>query len=217
MTINHRTEAERHLGNAARHLTEHPGDMRIAEVAAWIGQGHAVLARGSETTSTAADVREALQSLRRRFTDTQNLVAAHIAEGLASGEANRWKAAVELRSALDEACCNVDDLVDAHLTDEGVDPRSACKAPAYKAPSDTEWSDPWASSPDIATSVPEEIRAVIAGHLAEMLLDPGAAEVQKWARGITFELKRVGLDLGDAIKKRITDLTLGADPSDPPF
>ncbi|MFJ8923917.1 hypothetical protein ACIREK_31120 [Streptomyces sp. NPDC102415] len=217
MTVNHRAEAEKHLATAARHLTEHPGDMRIAEVAAAIGQGHAALARESEATSTAADVREALQSLRRRFTDTQSLVATHIAEGLASGEANRWKAAVELRSALDEACCNVDDLVDTQLTDEGVDPRSACKAPTYTAPSDTGWSDPWAAAPDIAASIPEPIQRVLAGHLAEMLLDQSEDEVRKWARGIAFELKREGLDLGNAIKKRITDLTLGPDPADPPF
>ncbi|MEU1088891.1 hypothetical protein ABZ401_19005 [Streptomyces sp. NPDC005892] len=217
MTINHRAEAKKHLDTAARHCNENPPDMRIAEVSAWIGQGYATLARGSETASTATDVREALQSLRRRFADTQSLVAAHIAEGLASGEANRWKAAVELRSALDEAFCNVDDLVDTQLADEGVDPQSACKAPAYRAPSNTEWSDPWAPDPDTTAQIPEPIRRILAGHLAEMLLDPRTDHVPKWARGITFELKREGVDLGDEIKKRITDLTLGADPSDPPF
>lgn len=40
----YRDEAERHLAMAAYRLTEHPGDMRIAEVAAWIGQGYATLA-----------------------------------------------------------------------------------------------------------------------------------------------------------------------------
>lgn len=44
MSTDHRTEAEKHLANAARHLAEHPGDMRIAEVAAAIGQGYAILA-----------------------------------------------------------------------------------------------------------------------------------------------------------------------------
>jgi hypothetical protein len=40
----YRAEAEKHLANAAYHLTEHPGDMRIAEVAAAIGNGYATLA-----------------------------------------------------------------------------------------------------------------------------------------------------------------------------
>ncbi|MGW5291553.1 hypothetical protein [Streptomyces bacillaris] len=77
--------------------------------------------------------------------------------------------------------------------------------------------DPWAPVADVTAQIPEPVRRVLAGHLAEMLLDPKADDVQKWARGITFELKREGFDLGNAIKKRITDLTLGADPSDPPF
>ncbi len=44
MAINYRAEAEKHLATAARHLIEFPADMRIAEVAAWIGQGYATLA-----------------------------------------------------------------------------------------------------------------------------------------------------------------------------
>ncbi|MFE5958952.1 hypothetical protein [Streptomyces rubiginosohelvolus] len=223
MTVNHRAEAEEHLDNAARHLTEHPGDMRIAEVAAAIGQGYATLARSEQTTTTAADLNEALQSLRRRFNDTRTHVSKYVAESLASRQMDRWKAAIDLTKALDEAHCNMDDLVDAHLSDNGWDPRSAYKVPAgepgwigFAAEKNTE-RDPWALAPDVTAQIPEPVRRVLAGHLAEMLLDPKADEVQKWARGITFELKREGLDLGDAIKKRITDLTLGADPSDPPF
>ncbi|MEU8623239.1 hypothetical protein [Streptomyces sp. NPDC048669] len=152
MTINHRAEAEKHLATAARHLTEVPGDMRIAEVAAAIGQGHATLARGEETTATAADMNEALQSLRRRFNDTRTLVSKHIADGLASREKDRWKAAIDLAKALDEAHCNMDSLVDAHLADDGWDPRSAYKVPAgeggwigYAAEKEAE-RDPWATS-----------------------------------------------------------------------
>ncbi|WP_327335926.1 hypothetical protein OG384_04625 [Streptomyces sp. NBC_01324] len=223
MPIDHRAEAERHLDTAVRHLTEVPADMRIAEVAAAIGQGHATLARNEEVAATAADMNEALQSLRRRFNDTRTLVSKHIADGLASREKDRWKAANNLTKALDEAHCNMDSLIDAHLADDGWDPRSAYKVPAdesgwtgYAAEKEAE-RDPWASAPDITTSIPEPIRRVLAGHLAEMLLNQSEDEARKWARGITFELKREGLDLGDAIKKRITDLTLGADPSDPPF
>ncbi|WP_432008665.1 hypothetical protein [Streptomyces bacillaris] len=61
MTVNHRAEAEKHLAHAARHLTEYPGDMRIAEVAAAIGQGHAALA-GSQDP-----VREQLATLLERW------------------------------------------------------------------------------------------------------------------------------------------------------
>ncbi|MBT2429395.1 hypothetical protein J7F02_28215 [Streptomyces sp. ISL-112] len=61
MTVNHRAEAERHLDTAARHLTEHPGDMRIAEVAAAIGQGHATLAAAQDP------IREQLATLLERW------------------------------------------------------------------------------------------------------------------------------------------------------
>jgi hypothetical protein len=213
MTINHRTEAEKHLETAARHLTEEPADMRIAEVAAWIGQGHAALARHEEQAARDADLREALYSLRRRFNDTRTLVAAHIADGLASREKDRWKAAIDLTKALDEAHCNLDDLVDARLSDDGWDPRSAYKTPSSLAPA----NDPWAAAPDITADIPEPVVRVIAGHLAEMLLGNQSEDVHQWARGIAFELKRVGADITPAIEKRIHELTLGRDPSDPPF
>lgn len=224
MSINHRAEAEQHLANAARHLTEHPGDMRIAEVSASIGQGHAALARDEESAATTADLRDAVQSLRRRHNDTRNLVATHIAEGLASREKDRWQAALALSKALDEAHCNVDDLVDARLSDDGWDPRAAYKTPAgsggwigYAAAKAAPERDPWAKAPDIADQVPEPVRRVIAGHLAEMLLGDQSEDVRKWARGIAYELKNEGADLTPDIEKRIRDLTLGRDPSDPPF
>jgi hypothetical protein len=211
MSIDHRAEAEKHLATAARHLTEDVRDMRIAEVSAWIGQGHAALARGEEQAVTTADLREALSSLRRRFGDTRTLVAAHIAEGLASREKDRWKAAIDLAKALDEAHCNVDDLVDARLSDDGWDPRSAYKAPASAVRRD----DPWADAPDITAQVPEPVRRVLADYLAAALLSKGDA--QGVAQTITFALKHAGADLTGDIEKRITELTLGRDPSDPPF
>ncbi|MFD5491542.1 hypothetical protein ACFWH4_01035 [Streptomyces sp. NPDC127091] len=213
MTINHRAEAEKHLGNAARHLTEHPGDMRIAEVAAAIGQGHAALARNEERAATAADLREALHSLRRRYNDARSLVAAHIAKGLASRDKDRWQAARDLAQALDEAHSNVDDLVDASLSDDGHDTKTPWTHPAPVIRSE----DPWAPAPDITASIPEPVRRVIAGHLAEALLDGRDSDVQKWARGIAYELKNIGADLTEEIKQQITDMTLGVDPTDPPF
>lgn len=209
MSIDHRAEAERRLLMAwEEDSTPERNAHLVAEA-----QVHATLARDEEQAATTADLREALQSLRRRFNDTRTLVSTHIAQGLASREKDRWKAALELTKALDEAACNMDDLVDARLADDGWDPRAAYKTPAALVPAD----DPWAAKPDITSEIPDRVRRVIAGHLAEMLLGGESEDVRKWARGIAFELKREGADLTSDIEKRITELTLGRDPSDPPF
>lgn len=215
MNINHRAEAEKHLAEAARHLTEHPADMRIAEVSAAIGQGHAALAHDEDQGDGVANLRDAATHLRRQNNAMRKSVAVHIAKGLASRQGDRWNAARTLSTALDEAHCNIDQLIDTQLSDDGWDPRSAWKALASAAPAD----DPWAPKPETSVGIPEPIRRVLAEHLAEMLLDHGGdkGDVRTWARAIADELKRESLDLGDAIKKRITDITFGADPTDPPF
>ncbi|MEE4419598.1 hypothetical protein [Streptomyces bugieae] len=213
MTINHRAEAKKHLATASRYLFKDPADTQVAEIAATIGQGHAALARDEEQAARTADLQEALHSLRRRFSDTRTLVAHHIADGLASREKDRWKAALSLSSALDEAHCNVDDLVDARLTDDGWDPRSAYKTPASLVPD----GNPWAVKPDITAEIPERVRRLFAEHLARMLLNGGSETAQLWARNFTYALKNEGVDLTGDIEKRITELTLGRDPSDPPF
>jgi phage protein D len=222
MSINHRAEAEKHLANAARHLTEDVRDMRIAEVSAWIGQGHAAMARNEEQAATTADLRDAITLLRRREYATREAVATHIAKALASREPDRWKAGLDLTKALDEADCNLDDLVDARLSDDGWDPRSAYKAPAgsggwigYAAAKAAPERDPWAEAPDVTAEIPEPVRRVLADYLAAALLSKGDA--QGVAQTITFALKAAGADLTGDIEKRITELTLGRDPSDPPF
>lgn len=174
---------------------------------------YATLARDEEQTTRTADMRDALRLLRAREYDVRKLVSTHIAKALASREPNRWKAGLELAKALDMADCNMDDAIDARLSDDGWDPRSAYKTPASLVPAD----DPWSAKPDITGDIPEPVRRVIAGHLAEMFLDSSNDEVHKWARGIAYELKHAGADLTEAIKTRITELTLGRDPSDPPF
>ncbi|MFF2852610.1 hypothetical protein ACFVT5_40915 [Streptomyces sp. NPDC058001] len=211
MTINHRDEAEKHLATAAHHLTEEPADMRIAEVAAWIGQGHAALTRNEEHAATTADLRDAITLLRRREYATREAVSAHIAKGLASRERNRWSAARSLAQALDEAEANMDDLIDARLSDGGWDPRSAWKAVASAVPAD----DPWTPTPDITAEVPERVRRVLVEYLAAALLSKGDA--QGVGQTIIFALKRAGADLTGDIEKQITSITLGPDPSDPPF
>ncbi|TXJ78572.1 hypothetical protein E2C11_16325 [Streptomyces lavendulae] len=50
---------------------------------------------------------------------------------------------------------------------------------------------------------------VIAGHVAEALVDSENVEVRKWARSITDELKRIGLDLRGAVEYRVEDLNGG--------
>lgn len=206
MSINHRAEAEKYLANAARHLTEVPGDMRIAEVAAWIGQGHAVLAANTANE----DLRKANDELTVQLHAMRRWVSGHIAHALVSGNPDRWKAARDLAQGLDSAAVNVDDLVDEHLADDGHDTKVAWNTPYQPGP-----DDPWAPKPRL--DVPEPVRRVVAGHLAEALIDGENDEVRKWARGMAYELKREGLDLTDAIKKRINALTLGPDPSEPPF
>ncbi|MFC8983884.1 hypothetical protein [Streptomyces sp. NPDC057115] len=210
MTTNHRAEAEELLKQAAKEAIHPEGDPTHALAAA---QAHALLARDEEQAARTSDMRDALRLLRQRDYDVRKAVSKHIAKALASREPNRWRAGRELAQALDMADCNVDDAVDACLSDDGWDPRSAWKAVGSAVRSD----DPWAPAPDITAQIPEPVRRVIAGHLAEALLDGRDSDVQKWARGIAYELKNIGADLTDAIKQQITDMTLGGDPTDPPF
>ncbi|HWN00046.1 MAG TPA: hypothetical protein VNO54_23615 [Streptosporangiaceae bacterium] len=95
MTVNHRLLAEEHLATAARHLTEHPSDMRIAEVAAWIGQGYATLA-------LTPDPQAALEKV----------VVQHIADSLTSGSPAAEALARSLLTELDAAGLNITVAVD---------------------------------------------------------------------------------------------------------
>lgn len=74
------------------------------------------------------------------------------------------------------------------------------------------------------TPAPAGWRPIVAGHLAEMLLDGEPSEalkaVQGWARGIAFELDRVGLNIDADIEKRRMRLAPGTPSviaSEPPF
>lgn len=216
MSIDHRAAAEKHLSQGSFTKspdTAHPSDPIATEYHLRMAQVHATLARDEDQAATTQDLKDALALLRRREYATREAVSQHVAKALASREKDRWKAGLDLTKALDEADCNIDNLVDARLADDGWDPRSAYKAPASIAPAD----DPWAPKPDITGQIPEPVRRIIAGHLAEMFLDSRSEEIHKWARGIAYELKREGADLTNAIKKRITELTLGPDPAALPF
>lgn len=50
---------------------------------------------------------------------------------------------------------------------------------------------------------------VIAGHVAEALVDGEGDEVRKWARSVTDELRRVGLDLAGHVERRAEELNPG--------
>lgn len=47
---------------------------------------------------------------------------------------------------------------------------------------------------------------VIAGHVAEALIDGETDAVRKWARSVIDELRRVGLDLAGHVERRAEDL-----------
>jgi hypothetical protein len=213
VSIDHRAVALKQI--AESHDILRPNDEGHCEADRLLAEAqvHATLARDEDHVATTRDLKDVIALLRRRERAMRDLVSQHIAKALASREADRWKAALDLTKALDEAECNMDDLVDARLSDDGWDPRSAYKAPASLVPAD----DPWAATPDITSEIPEPVRRVIAGHLAEMLLGNQSEDVHQWARGVAFELKRVGADITPDIEKRIRELTLGRDPSDPPF
>jgi len=212
VSIDHRTEALRlitvaHEDKNTTFEGHNPeADRTLAEALVY-----ATLARDEEQAVRTADMRDALRLLRGREYDVRKLVSAHIAKALASREPNRWKAGLELAKALDMADCNMDDAIDARLSDDGWDPRSAYKAPSTLVPS----GDPWAAKPDITADVPEPVRRVLVEYLADALLSKGDA--QGMGQAITFALKRAGADLTSDIEKQISNITLGRDPSDPPF
>lgn len=160
-----------------------------------------------------ADVRDANALLRRQNLAMREMIATHIAKGLASREKDRWHAAIALSKGLDDAGCSVDDAVDSWLEENGWDPRSAYKTPASLTPLD----DPWASKPDITAEVPEPVRRIVVERLADMLLERRDDWGGEQARRLAYALKNAGADLTGDIEKRITELTLGRDPSDPPF
>jgi hypothetical protein len=212
VSIDHRAEALRLAEES--HSIPRPNDEGYCEADRLLAEAqvHATLARDEAQAATTADLRDATRALRRREYAMREAVSQHIAKALASRNADRWKAGRNLAQALDEADCNVDDLIDARLRDAGWDARSAWKTPASLVPAD----DPWAAKPDITAEIPERVRRAIAGRLARMLLTSNEV-IQQWARDIAYELKGEGADLTDAIKTRIHEMTLGSDPSEPPF
>ncbi|MFB7832054.1 hypothetical protein [Streptomyces sp. NPDC056056] len=128
MTANDRAKAEKHLDAAARHLTEEPQDMRIAEVAAAIGQGYALLAAGEAATADAASTRHAISTYRFAL-------IRQVAEGLALSKGDEaHQHARGLAQYLDSVGLNVDDAVEAYIEEHCgfSDPRDAWLPPTER-------------------------------------------------------------------------------------
>ncbi|WP_329143587.1 hypothetical protein OIU91_06315 [Streptomyces sp. NBC_01456] len=221
MTINHRDEAERLLRSADTAIAaalekDLPiEDQQHAAVLTGIltnrALGHATLARDEEQAATSVDLRDANQLLRRRDYAMREAISAHIAAALTSKNPERWKAGRDLARDLDKADANIDKAIDSFVCDAGYDPKTAWNGPGEAQ----SFSDPWAATPDITAEIPGPVRRVLSDYLAAALLSKGDA--QGVGQTITFALKAAGADLTGDIEKRITELTLGPDPSDPPF
>jgi hypothetical protein len=231
----HRAEALRLA--AESHGVPRPNDEGPCEADRMLAEAqvHATLARDDEQAARTADMRDALRLLRRREDTVREVVSVHIAKALASRDADRWKAGVELAKALDDAGASMDNHIDNWLSDDGWDPRSAWKTPASVVPSGfAPTDDPWAPQPkpyvagqQYSQPVETALRnlnlaghvtpadtlnaaiPVIAGHVAEALADGENDHVRAWARSITDELKRIGLDLRGRIEQRAEDLRGG--------
>ncbi|MER5843252.1 hypothetical protein ABT099_23730 [Streptomyces prasinus] len=171
--------------------------------------------------STLADLQDANTLLRRRESAMRELIATHIAQGLDSRDGDRWRSAISLTQALDNADCNVDQLVDQWLEDHGWDPRAAYKAlPASMAD-----DDPYAQAEKAAAREPwgpgvtrdQAMANVVTLHLAEALLDGKSEEVRTWARSLAHELRRERIDLTDDIGRHMQRMALGGPTSEVPF
>lgn len=224
MTTDHRAEAAKYLVEAEDEFMDAEGDSRHALAAA---QVHATLAEKQDS------VRPLLATLVERWEEVAEAFKPEDMGGEWDDITRRYqhyrqtylKAIRDVEFILDEGKipCQLltveerrrGDCGHSHTGDDGAGRTARKSVLARPAPDD----DPWAPTPTVTVDLPEPVRRVIAGHLAEMLLDHSGEEgaVHTWARGIAFELKRVGVDLDDSIRKRITDLTFGPVPSDPPF
>lgn len=61
------------------------------------------------------------------------------------------------------------------------------------------------------------MEGVLVSHLAEALIDGKGEEVRSWARSVTHELRRAGVDLREAIGARLTEIALGHLDEEHPF
>ncbi|WP_097982854.1 helix-turn-helix domain-containing protein [Streptomyces sp. f150] len=242
MTVNHRVEAEKHLDNAARHLTEHPGDMRIAEVAAAIGQGHAVLAAAQDP------VREQLATLLERWEEVADSYKpmegskhADLEERYRNYRYVQLRAIRNLRQVLDTGTmpCELATEDEQRRGDCGKvhapEPDVAVRVPAY---------DPWATSAPREGTADRREQALKADQSAWLMLgrairreretqqlsrralseraevsekaiqtaEEGRVPASRWPQSLNRITTALGMGSGAA-----EDIVLSSFPEDPPF
>lgn len=176
---------------------------------------HATLARDGEQTTTTADLRDANALLRRRNHAMRELIATHIVDALASKDSGRYRAALRLTRNLHEADASVDDLINERVPADGWAPPSAaeCKpglpGKRYSPPVETALRNLNLAGHVTPADTLAAVIPVIAGHVAEALVDGEDTAVRMWARSIVDELRRVGLDLAGHVERRVEDLRPG--------
>lgn len=111
MSTDYAAEAAKLLQAAARHITEHPQDMRIAEVSALVGNGFASLAHLPEQQVI----------VQEQFAAFQRTVALSIADGLLSGDRTRHATVWYLANALDKNGIDIEPAIREAVEARGKD------------------------------------------------------------------------------------------------
>jgi hypothetical protein len=139
VSINHRAEAEKHLEVAARNFLR--GDNTASALAA--AQVHATLAAGDTARADTIAYRHTINTMRFAL-------IRHVAEGLALSEGDEaHQHARGLATYLDSVGLNVDDEVDAYITEQCgySDAARAYKPPSVRREERLSGDDPWSNPP----------------------------------------------------------------------
>ncbi|MDX3835651.1 hypothetical protein [Streptomyces europaeiscabiei] len=138
-----------------------------------------------------------LMAAQARFAAAQVAVAAdrladrHVGDG---PHINEWRDAVSW-------------LVPAEIVDDDPQPRIPGKP--YSPPVETALRNLNLAGHVTPADTLAAVIPVIAGHVAEALVDGEDTAVRLWARSVIDELKRVGLDLSGHVEHRAEDLRPG--------
>ncbi|MDX3637766.1 hypothetical protein PV728_47855 [Streptomyces europaeiscabiei] len=98
-------------------------------------------------------------------------------------------------------------LVPAEIVDDAPQPRIPGKP--YSPPVETALRNLNLAGHVTPADTLAAVIPVIAGHVAEALVDGEDNAVRLWARSVIDELKRVGLDLAGHVESRVEDLNGG--------
>lgn len=128
--VDYAAEAARLLKNAARHITEEPGDMRIAEVSALVGSGFASLAHLPEVQAETGAQLEAVLGV----------VVDHVMRMSTSWEAEARVHAAALMRDLDGVGVNIDRRVEERSELDGKGPR-LCDVLGHRYDLTRQWID----------------------------------------------------------------------------